>query len=467
MNAYSNKLYEMSVVVEKMARLEMAMVDSIGLEFSTAKNSTYDLPVFVALTSAMSMHDACANEGSDLLTLEASKHVPKHEIPGLRIPTSQWALGMFNGVAHDLLEDACNRALDAQIRALLDMGAIPRGTLVSAYDMHSSPNYGKTEDPEYVVTGQHSAGTNSFVRFLTGAIVSGPYTFSSGFCRIKKDMTAAEAVAKVLDDEERRGFDIGLSIWDKGFYKVGAMNECAKRNRYFIMYAIENVKVKKAIEAYKRGDRKKTEEFIVGSGNKKFTGKLVMVSKTRIKNGKKVTDILPFFTNMPRWMLRKAIKNLPLVMKRRWRIETGYRCIEMAKPLTISTWPAIRTYMFWRALTATNLWAMADFEIKAARYAEEGKEFPTAAWSAKTNLVDRHDTVLPGGFDITLKVFLSIYLTECTRVAIRGKKEQVAYTKAAVAEFGHLFEPDAGTGPRSLRPPPPSTTQLRLPDTAC
>ena len=466
MNAITKKMHDMAVQVAEMTRLDTALVDSIGLEFSSAENSMYDLPTFIALMSAMSMHDACANEGSELLALEAAKHVPVDAIPGLRLPTSQWALGMFDGIDHDLLQDACNRAFDAQIHALRGRGAIPSGTLVSAYDMHSSPNYGKTEDPDYVVTGQHKAGTNNFVSFMTGAIVSGPYALNTSFCRMKKGMTIAEAVAKILDDEERRGLDIGLSIWDKAYYKVAAMIECAKRNRYFLMYAVENRKVKRAVEAYKNGDRKKTEEFIVGSGNKKFTGKLVMVSKTRIKNGKKVTDILPFFTNMPRWMLRKAIKNLPLVMKRRWRIETGYRCIEMAKPLTISTRPAVRTYMFWRALMATNLWALADFEIKAARYAEEGKEFPPAAWSAKSDLVDRMDTILPGGFDIKLKVFLSMYLTECTRVAIRDKKEQVAYTREAAAKFRHLFKPAAGTGPRSLRQPPPSTTQLRLPDTA-
>lgn len=462
MSSYCDEVYEMLERVAGVAEMEVAMVDSIGLEFSDAKNSKHDLPAFVALTSAMSMHDACANEGSELLVHEAAKHVPRSAVRDLRLPTSQWALGKFDGIDHDRMEDDCNRALDAQIHALRDRGVIPRGTQISAYDDHSSPNYGKTEDPDYVVSGKHSAGTNKFVRFMTGAIVSGPYTISTAFCRMKKDMTVREAVAKILDDEERRGLDIGLSIWDKGFYKVGAMIECAKRNRYFMMYAVENSKVKKAIEAYKRGERKKTEEFIVGSGCRKFTGKLVMVEKTRIKKGKKVTDILPFFTNMPRWMLRKAIKNLPLVMKRRWRIETGYRCIEMAKPLTISTRPAIRTYMFWRALMATNLWALADFEIKAARYAEEGKEFPPAAWSDEIDLGSRRDTVLPGGFDVTLKAFLSMYLTECTRVAILGKKEQVAYKKAAAAKFRHLFEAAAEARAMPLRQPPLDTAHRRI-----
>lgn len=459
------RVYEMAKQVEEVAMMEAALVNDIGLDFSTADNSTYDLPAFVALTSAMSMYDACANEGSELLVLEAAKYVPVEKIPDLRLPTSQWALGMFDGVDHGRMEDACNRAFDAQIRALRYRGVIPSGNLVSAYDMHSSANYGKTENPNYIVSGQHSAGTNNFVRFITGAVVSGPYTINTAFRRITKEMTTGEAVARILDDEERRGLDFLVTIWDKGYYKVDAMNECAKRGRYFLMYAVENKKVKKAIEAYKRGERKKTEEFIVGKGCKKFTGKMVMVKKTRIKKGKKVTDILPFFTNMPRQMLRRALKNLPLVMKRRWRIETGYRCIEMAKPLTISTRPAVRTYMFWRALMVTNLWALADFEIKAARYAEEGKEFPPADWSVK-ELEDRKDTVLPGGFDIKLKVFLSLYLSKCTRVALLGKKEQVAYTKAAAAKFSHLFEPAAGTDARPLRQATPGATQLRLTDIA-
>ena len=437
------KVHERMRRVVDAVMLETAMVDSIGLGFSDAANSTHGLPAFVALTSAMSMHDACANEGSKLLVLETAKRVPLDAVPDLRTPTSQWGLGLFEGVDHDRLEGACNGALDAQIRILRERGVIPSGNLVGAYDTHSSPNYGKTEDPDYVVSGQHKAGTNSYVRFMTGAVVSGPYTINTAFCRMKKGMTNAEGVARMLDDEKRRGLDFLYTIWDKGYYSVEAMIECGKRNRYFLMYAVETKKIKKAIESYKKGKRGQIEGFVVGSGRKKFSGSLAMVERTRYKKGKVVTDTLPFFSNMPIDLLNTALNGLQLEMKRRWRIETGYRCIEMAKPLTISTRPAVRTYMFWRALVVTNLWSLADFEIKAARYAREGRAFPPAAWSAKRKVGDRSDTVLPGGFDITLKEFLSLYLTECTKLVLMDKKEQEAYTKAAVERFGHLFKPAA------------------------
>ena len=446
-------LYEKAELVYEAVMLDMALVDSIGLRFSDAANSQYDLPSFLALTAAMSMHDACANEGSTLLTLEASKHVPRIMIPHLRIPTSQWGLGLFGNISHDRMEYYCNRAHDAQICALVAMGVIPSDNLVGAYDTHSSPNYGTTENPLYVVAGPHMAGTNWFVRFMTGAIVSGPYTIHSSFCRMKKGMTNAECVKRMLDDEDRRGLKFLYSIWDKGFYSVDAMIECGNRDRLFLMYAVETPKVKKAIEAYKNGERKKVEGFVVGSGSKKFAGTLAMVERTRTKKGKVVTDIIPFFSNMPPAMLKKALPRLPLEMKRRWRIETGYRAVEMAKPLTTSTRPAVRTYMFWRALTMTNLWAMVDFKIKAARAKDEEVEgegevegeveFPPAVWSSARKVGDRSDTILPGGYDITLKEFLSMYLTECTRMAIMDKEEQVECRKAAVEKYGHLFKPAA------------------------
>ena len=344
MSELCEMVYERSGYVLNALGLETAMVDSIGLGFSPSPNSIHDVPAFLAMMSAMSMHDACANEGSELLVLEASKYVPRDAIPLLKIPTPQWTLGLLH-VDHDWLEGACNRALDAQIRALLNMGVLPGANLVCAYDTHSSHNYGKTEHPLYIVSGPHSAGTNDYVRFMTGAGVSGGYTITTAFCRMKKGMTNAECVARILDDEARRGLDVLYRIWDKGFYSVEAMRECGKRNQYFLMYAVETPKIKKAIEAYKKGERKQAELFTVGSGPKGFTGKLAMVEKTRRKNGKKVVDILPFFTNMPRGMLRKALKGLKLEMKRRWRIETGYRCIEMAKPMTTSTWPKMPTPM--------------------------------------------------------------------------------------------------------------------------
>lgn len=443
MNKNCWEIYERTGIVEGALTMDIAMVDSIGLRLSDAANSLYDLPAFLALTASMSMNDTCANEGSLLLAHEASKQVPRSTMPFLNIPTSQWGLGLFANVDHDWLEWRCNRAFDAQIRALKAMGVVPGGNLVGAYDTHSSPNYGKTEDPDYVVAGQHMAGTNKFVRFMTGAIVSGPYTINSAFCRMKKGMTNAECVKRLLDDEDRRGLNYLYTIWDKGYYSVDAMIECGKRNRLFLMYAVETPKVKKAIKDYKNGKRGKVEEFIVGSGRRKFVGTLAMVERTRRKKGKLVKDILPFFSNMSTEMVIEALENLPLELKRRWRIETGYRSIEMAKPLTTSTKPAVRTYMFWRALVMTNLWAMVDFQIKAAHARDEEREFPPAAWSAERKMGDRSDTVLPGGFDITLKMFLSMYLTESTRMAIMDKEGQVACRTAAVEKHGHLFKPAA------------------------
>lgn len=182
---FVEKLHGMMRLVAEAARLEAAMVGSIGLEFSAARNSKHGLPAFNAMISAMSIHDAYVSEGSEVLIHEAIKHVPFDTIRDLRFPTPQWALGMFDGVDHDRPEDACGRALDAQIRALRDRGAIPRANLASAYDMHSSSSYGKTEDPSCAVSGPHSADTNSHARFTTGAAASGPYAINTGLCRVK------------------------------------------------------------------------------------------------------------------------------------------------------------------------------------------------------------------------------------------------------------------------------------------
>ena len=458
---FLKKLSIMLTHTAEAARLEAAMVGSIGLEFSAAGNSKHGLPAFNALISAMSIRDACVSGGSRVLAFEVSNHVPAGGMPGLEIPTLRWALGMFDGVGHGRLEDACSRALGAQIRALLDRGAVPRANPVVACDTYYSPDGGRTE-LGYAAPGRLGAGANSGAGFMTSAAVSGPYVISTGFCRANRRAARAGCVARMLDDGKRSGLEPLYMALDKEYYSVGAMIECARRGRHFLMYAVENARVKEAVEAYKRGERGRVEEFTVGTGRRRFTGALVMAERARGRRGKIATDILPLFSNMPRGLLGRAAEGLPLEMeRRRRRMEAGHRRIEAARPLTTSGRRSVRTYMFWRAMIMTNLWALVDFETKAALRAAEGKEFPPAAWSAEREPGDMDDTALPGGLDIKLEEFLSMYLAACTRAAIMDRKEQEGYADAAAAEFRHLFEPGAeGTGappeppaPRRAAPP--------------
>ena len=465
MRKFLKKVSIMMTHTIEAARLEAAMVGSTGLEFSAAKSPKHGLPAFNALITAMSIRDACVSGGSKVLAFEVLKHIPTDGMPGLELPTLRWVLGMFDGVGHGRLEDACSRALDAQIRALLDRGAVPRANPVVACDTYYSPGHDRTEELGYAAPGRLGAGANSRAGFMIGAAVSGPYVISTGFCRVNRRAARAGCVARMLGDEKGSGLDPMYMVLDKEYYSVGAMIECARRGRHFLMYAVENARVKEAVEAYKRGERERVGEFTVGTGRRRFTGALVMAERARGRKGRIVTDILPLFSNMPRGLLGRAAERLPLEMERRRRMEAGHRRIEAAMPLTTSGRRSVRTYMFWRALVATNLWALVDFETKAALCAAEGKEFPPAAWSAEREPGDMDDTALPGGLDIKLEAFLSMYLTVCTRAAIMDRKEQEGYAEAADAEFRHLFEPAAeGTG---SPPEPPAALHGAAPSFQC
>ena len=421
--------------------LNYAVLSKFEFPVSTRHNALHGIPSLAAILSSMVLHRSCGNEASKLTALEASKMVPFEDIEGIHSPTSQWALGLIGSVDDpDEMERRCGEAHALVLSALDAAGMLPESP-VGAIDGHNMEYYGKKMEEKYMIRSKYKNGTTRFVAALTSAIVSGPYTIHTSARLMRRGRSRAEYFGDVLDDSARRGIFCSHHVTDREAFNVSTMFKFGSRGDYFLMYARMTEGVKRALAEYERGRRPAMSEYIVKSERRRFAGTLVFWKKTEVgKGGKRETVILPFFSNLPRQQIGIAIKKLQTELKKRQRIEVGYNSIERCMPMTTSTSPARRTFLFHYALVVANLWALADRLIGTGGRAGSGRptERPPNPRFGSHGWLDKKK------YNVTYREFCQLLLSEAARVIVMPKREQDEYAAGAAAKA--LQRVSAGAG---------------------
>ena len=308
MKSYMREIKYNSQHVRKVLELNYALLSEFNFPFSKRHNALHGIPSMAAILSGMSLHRACANEASRMTALEAARNVPEEDVAGIHPPTSQWALGVIGAIKDpDEMEERCGRVADITVGAMGAAGMIPEAP-VGAIDGHNMENYSKRLGEEYTIRSKFKNGTTKFIPALTSVIVSGPYTIHTACRLMRRGRPRAEYIAHLLDDNAGRGVYCSHYLVDREFFNVASMSEFTKRGEHFLMYARMTDGVKKALGQYLAGTRPAVSEYIVKSGRIRFTGTLVFQKKTEMgEDGKERTVVLPFFSNLPRPRVEKAV----------------------------------------------------------------------------------------------------------------------------------------------------------------
>lgn len=443
MKSYMKTIVSNASHIRKVLELDYTLLSEFNFPISEEPNALHGIPSLASILASMAENRSCANEGSRLGALEAAKKVPVEDVEGIHAPTSQWALGMIGSVRDpDEMEARCGVVDDMAIAAMRAAGMIPESP-VGAIDGHNMENYSKRMDDVYTIRSRHKNGTSKFFSAMTSAIVSGPYTIHIGSRLVRRGRPRAEYIGNLLDDHARRGIFCSHYVTDREAFNVASMSEFSGRGDYFLMYARLTPGVKKARDAYKRGDRPAVSEYTVKSDRSKFTGTLVFWKKEEIdENGKKETVVLPFFSNLPRAQLGDAMGKLGIELKRRQRIEIGYSTAEKCMPMTTSNSPAIRTFLFHYSLIDGNLWALADHMIETGGRA--GEDWP--AEPPQSPKFGSYSWLTRKKYKITYKEFCDMLHSEAAAVIVLPKAEQDAYVAEAVGRFRQRLL-DAGVAP--------------------
>ena len=417
-----------------------AMIAAFAFPTSARYNALHGPLALCGLFASMAFTRSCSNAAAKLLALRASDMVRVADIGSLRLPTSQWALKMFAALGHDRMEAACRAAFRSCTAAARARGMIPERPL-GLIDGHSAPYYGKKGDERFTVRSKSKDGTTTFDMFLTSAIRAGPYLLHTGMRRVCRGVPTAEYLGDIL--AQNREARIVCSHWlvDRQFFNVAAMHEFGKADEYFLMYARMTPGVKKELAEYLAGRRDAMSEYIVKSGRAKFVGTLVFVRKMKTKKDGTVEEVvLPFYSNLPWHLLEKAIRGLPIELKKRWAHETGLRVAKLSKLMTTSNNPSIRTGFFGLSLLAENLWAATDHLAEVQRR-EEGRIPLRKEPPADDELGDARCLAEKTRYNLSSKEFLSLIISEAARLLTMDKQSQDDYTKMAVDENWQLISP--------------------------
>lgn len=424
--------------VQGTLKLGHALLSGYGFSVSRRYNSLHGISALASILTAAVLYRTCANQASRLVEIEAIGQVGIERIDDVDLPTAVWGRSVITDVKDpDEMERRCAVVDGAVVAALHEARMIPDHP-IGSIDAHNMEYYGVYLPKDYIMRSKHKNGTTNFVTATSSAIVSGSRTLHTACRIVRRGRPMAEYVGDLLDDNiSRLIFCLYYSV-DRAYFSVASMIKFASRNEYFLMYARMTPKVKRAMDAYLRGDRAAVSQYVVKSKTSKFAGTLAFWEVEEYRGGRWRNTVLPFFSNMPPGMLKGALNCLRMEMRKRQRIENGYRTAEQGMPMTTSNSPSLRTFLFHFSLLSSNLWALTDRMIKAEWLTKEGEPLPrvaepvfgTPGWPDKEK------------YTITYKEFCRIIHTEATRLAIRDKHEQDEYEEEACEEFAHLFEVD-------------------------
>ena len=389
-------------------KVALSLLALAKLPLSTRRNAVYDLTDVLAVLAVMCEKNTFVKSAVSILRLNL------HLYGGHRIPSARWFIGMFSRADPGEIERNARRMFSESVDMLYRQGVIPR-VITLAIDIHSIPYLGKLVNRLFG-GGRRKGGTTRFESYMTAVVASLSYLPHTGIRVAGKGESMAAGVAAMIGDCAAAGVRVRHVLLDRGFYSVAVMAALDRLGIRFIMPVPQRPPIRRAIEEYKAKKRKRVSKYTVTAGNgDTFECTLVIAKKWETvkkgkDKGKRVAVYLVYATNMPMGMARRAIKGIPAAYKRRWAIETGYRCVEGIRARTKSNCVQARVFLFFFTMTVNNVWAMQNHaaDIERARLRKEESARTLAQRRAAARFRGG-----PGGAGLRKKYDQNVITAEC------------------------------------------------------
>ena len=324
------------------------------LHFPVAKNSFYTSSDINQCLIELSLSKSYAESG---LTNLSEKCDTTN-----KVPTGRTFRGRIERLAEKQIREALIEAND-QVLLILRRYSIFKRKAVVAIDYTRQPFYGNP-DTKNVIGGKQERGTTWGYTYASIDIVEAGRRLTLYSTTINQFSEKANVVEKLILEAKARGIHINLVLLDRAFFTVDVISMLKRLGVYFIIPAVKNNMVKRAMLNY--DEKEPVKRFTLGSKRQCVTFNLYLHKRPVFQLPKKkkltVSDLyFGFATNLPRSLAVKLPSFIPSEYRRRWGIETGYRVQDNAQAKTTSTNYKLRLLYQTVSVLLYNVWHYANF----------------------------------------------------------------------------------------------------------
>lgn len=346
--------HEYGASKESFEKVTQIMQTEVSIPCSARYNSLYDDRDLHHALMALSMGNSYAESGMKGLALEAA---------GARVPSGSWVRDAAAKVPEQGMRAMLERALESTAAKVAAFRLLTM-PVMAAIDAHKVPRYDARMEP-FLRRGKHEKGTSTFEVYANLQCVE-----EGRRCQLSCDRQGffkdnEDVVERLLVDARLQSVDIYLLLLDRGFFGSPVVDRLKKLRQPFLMPAIKNSGIKRAIMEYVAGKRKCVSEYTMHTpdGGAASFNLVILPKEGSEKEADPVDRHLVFATNIPEGRILWNIRRLPEDYRKRWGIETGYVGIERLRARTTSRNHSLRLLYFYYSLILYNAWLLANLTL--------------------------------------------------------------------------------------------------------
>ena len=341
---------------ERILNTLSGILESASIRFSTGNNAQYGVGEFAAILMKMSESNMASEEAIRLL-----KHAKK------KMPSPKWFRNMVNSLESDGADELCRDMLTRTARLAKNTCRYKGGVLV-AIDKHLIPRHDK-DNMSHLIWSKPKGGTGRFECYATMHVVAEQVPAILECMQVTRSVDNADFVRKFMQKLRDYRIRARLLLMDREFYSTEIIRLVSEQRRKFLMPAVKNVGMKRAIREHHDKSRKAVSQYTLrNAAGQSVTFTLIITPSKKIDDpdADATERYHVFATNLSPARALDEIETLPEEYRRRWGIETGYKQVEQVRPRTTSRNASFRAIMFYVSLFMYNTWAVEQYRADSS-----------------------------------------------------------------------------------------------------
>ena len=320
----------------------------------------------LVIPSASNVHFSGEQLNESLLYLSAEERYAESGLEDLactrEAPSADTLLYRLKRLRSEDVHGMLIQANDRVLEELRKRGFFRR-PVVAAIDLTDDPYYGEYNNR--VRRSRRERGTNLFYTYASLHVVDDGRRVTISEIPVHQLDDHALIVERLISAAKARGIRICTLLIDRGFYSVDVMNKLDELGIRYLMPAIKNERIKRAIEDHHNGLIPNMVKFSIRNASEQQASFGLMVYPR--KEAKETDPIheryIVFATNMRYGQAFRLFPEIPDEYGKRWGIETGYRMQNQIKAKTTSTNYTVRLVYQMLSVVVYGVWILANMML--------------------------------------------------------------------------------------------------------